>query len=271
MSTINIFRAQALCRSHFKEKLKDKFQPDDQKVGLPTVQNARHLHDDQHLISTNNLPLNTQSAYTSWAPTYDSDRNLTRDLDQLVTARMLGARRYAHMIEAGCGTGKNTPFFSGCCDSVLALDFSSGMLAIAQQRVQAGNVRFAQANLLEPWPSANESVELVSCNLVLEHIENMQPVFNEAARVLANEGMFFVSELHPHKQYLGSQARFMNGQQVETRIEAFTHHVSDFLRAADAAGFKLETLEESWHAEDTGQPPRLISLVFRKRPGNGKD
>jgi len=184
---------------------------------------------------------------------------------------MLGACRYARMIEAGCGTGKNTPFFSGCCDSVLALDFSSGMLAIAQQRVRAGNVRFAQANLLEPWPCAHESVDLVSCNLVLEHIENMQHVFNEAARVLADGGMFFVSELHPHKQYLGSQARFMNGQQVETRIEAFTHHISDFLHAAEASGLKLETLEESWHAEDAGQPPRLISLVFRKRPDNGKD
>jgi malonyl-CoA O-methyltransferase len=213
--------------------------------------------------------VNTQSAYTSWAPTYDTDRNLTRDLDQLVTARLLGARRYARMIEAGCGTGKNTLFFAGCCDSVLALDFSSGMLATAQDRVQAHNVRFAQANLLEPWPCTPDSVELVSCNLVLEHIENMQHVFSEAARVLVDGGTFFVSELHPHKQYRGSQARFISAQQIETRIEAFTHHVSDFLRAADAARLKLETGEESWHAEDIASPPRLISMVFRKRPDHG--
>ena len=208
--------------------------------------------------------MNTESAYTSWAPSYDTDRNLTRDLDQAVTARMLGTRRYAHTVEAGCGTGKNTPFFAGRCDSVLALDFSSGMLAVARERVRAGNVRFEHANLLEQWPCAIDSAALVSCNLVLEHIENMQHVFSEAARVLAADGAFFVSELHPHKQYLGSQARFVSEQQVETRIEAFVHHISDFLRAADAAGLKLETLEESWHAEDAGQPPRLISFVFRK-------
>jgi len=212
--------------------------------------------------------VNTQSAYTNWAPSYDSDRNLTRDLDQAVTARMLGARRYARVVEAGCGTGKNTPFFAGISDSVLALDFSSGMLAIARERVQAGNVRFEQANLLEPWPCTDESAALVSCNLVLEHIENIQFVFIEVARVLAEDGTFFVSELHPSKQYLGSQACFMNELRVETRIEAFVHHVSDFLRAADAAGLKLETLEESWHDEDTGQPPRLISFVFR-HPGDG--
>lgn len=182
---------------------------------------------------------------------------------------MLGGRRYGHMIEAGCGTGKNTPFFAGVSESVLALDFSSGMLAIARERVQAGKVRFEQANLLEPWPCTAESAALVSCNLVLEHIENIQFVFIEAARVLADGGTFFVSELHPHKQHLGSQARFMNAQQVETRIEAFVHHLSDFLNAAKAANLTLETIEESWHDEDTGQPPRLISFVFRKLVGRG--
>lgn len=208
--------------------------------------------------------MNTESAYTTWAPSYDTDRNLTRDLDQVVTARMLGVRRYAHTVEAGCGTGKNTPFFAGISDSVLALDFSSGMLAVARERVRETNVRFEQANLLETWPCASESAALVSCNLVLEHIENIQHVFHEAARVLTTDGAFFVSELHPHKQYLGSQARFMDEAQVETRIDAFVHHISDFLRAADAAGLKLETLEESWHAEDSGMPPRLISFVFQK-------
>ena len=29
-------------------------------------------------------PMNVQQAYVDWAETYDSDRNLTRDLDQMV-------------------------------------------------------------------------------------------------------------------------------------------------------------------------------------------
>lgn len=221
-------------------------------------------HPFHELVTT----MDTDAAYSAWAPRYDSDRNLTRDLDHEVTARMLGGRRYSHMIEAGCGTGKNTPFFASVSNTVLALDFSPGMLAIARGRVHEENVRFEQANLQETWPCADESATLVSCNLVLEHIENIQFVFIEASRVLVNGGTFFVSELHPHKQYLGSQARFMNEQQVETRIEAFTHHTSDFLHAADAAGLKLEKLEESWHSEDHDAPPRLISFVFHKPPSS---
>jgi ubiquinone/menaquinone biosynthesis C-methylase UbiE len=129
------------------------------------------------------ITLNIQTAYTHWAPNYDSDRNLTRDLDGEITARMLRDNRYRLTVETGCGTGKNTPFFASISDTVLALDFSSGMLALARERVRETNASFEHANLLEPWPCANESATLVSCNLVLEHIENMQHVFNEAARV----------------------------------------------------------------------------------------
>lgn len=210
--------------------------------------------------------VNTQSAYTSWAPNYDTDVNLTRDLDREVSARMLGDKRYALTVEAACGTGKNTPFFASVSDSVLALDFSLGMLSVARQRVRETNVKFQQNDLLETWPCADEAAALVSCNLVLEHIENLQHIFNEAARVLAVGGTFFVSELHPHKQYLGSQARFVDAQHIETRIEAFVHHLSDYLHAAEAANLTLEKIEESWHPKEMGQnkPPRLISFIFRK-------
>ena len=42
----------------------------------------------------------------------DEDRNLTRDLDASATAAVLAAHRFAMTIEAGCGTGKNTPFLA---------------------------------------------------------------------------------------------------------------------------------------------------------------
>lgn len=208
--------------------------------------------------------MNTQSAYTAWAPSYDTDVNLTRDLDREITARLLGANRYALTVEAACGTGKNTPFYASISDSVLALDFSPGMLALARERVRDNHVEFQHADLLETWPCADACAALVACNLVLEHIENLQHIFTEAARVLAVGGTFFVSELHPHKQYLGSQARFVNAQQIEIRVDAFVHHLSDYLRAADGAHLRLETIKESWHADDAGKPPRLIAFLFRK-------
>ncbi|MBL8959778.1 MAG: hypothetical protein JNJ98_07995 [Gemmatimonadetes bacterium] len=49
-----------------------------------------------------------------------------------------------------------------------------------------------------------------------------------------------------------------------TRIPAFVHHVSDYLRAAETAGLSLRRLDERWHATDDGEPPRLIVLEFER-------
>ena len=203
------------------------------------------------------------AAYTRWAASYDTDSNATRDLDQSATANVLESLHIGLAIEAGCGTGKNTPLLARISGSVLALDFSPGMLARARGRVRASHVRFEQADLLAPWPCADVSADLVTCNLVLEHIENLEPVFREAARTLSHGGRFFVSELHPCRQYLGSQARFVDENGETTRIPAYVHHVSDFTRAGLAAGFQIERLDEWWPADEAQKPPRLLTLLFR--------
>lgn len=201
-----------------------------------------------------------RDAYTRWSATYDTDRNLTRDLDQVVTQQTLGVQHVTTLLELGCGTGKNTPLLAQIADQVIALDFSEGMIAQAKAKLRAENVRFSLADLTQRWPLADHSVDLVVCNLVLEHIENLAFIFAEADRVLAQGGQFFISELHPYKQYQGSKATFEGGQ-----IPAFIHHSSEFVNAAQIAGFALRSFREWWHTEDRDKPPRLVSFVFEKR------
>lgn len=206
---------------------------------------------------------NVQAAYTQWSATYDTDRNLTRDLDQVVTRRVLGERRFGSIVELGCGTGKNTQLFAQLADHVHALDFSEGMLAQARAKALGSNVRFSVADLTQPWPCADHAADLVAGNLVLEHIADLDVIFAEAARVLARPGQLFLSELHPFKQYMGSKAVF---QHNEARVElpAFVHHISDFLSSAASAGFSLVELGEWWHPEDQQTPPRLVSFLFAR-------
>jgi ubiquinone/menaquinone biosynthesis C-methylase UbiE len=72
-----------------------------------------------------------------------------------------------------------------------------------------------------------------TCNLVLEHVRDLSFIFKEASRVLVESGQFFISELHPFRQYQGTQANFFRNQQ-RTEIQAFVHHISDFTSAAAA-------------------------------------
>jgi ubiquinone/menaquinone biosynthesis C-methylase UbiE len=145
----------------------------------------------------------------------------------------------------------------------MALDFSEGMIAQARAKTDAPNVQFAQADFTQTWPCADSSINLVVCNLVLEHIENLAFVFAEAYRVLADGGKYFVCELHPFKQYQGKKAIFERGEE-QIAIPAFVHHTSDFFEAARSAGFSVTSLREWWHAEDAGLPPRLVSFLFEK-------
>ncbi|WP_040548356.1 class I SAM-dependent DNA methyltransferase [Pedosphaera parvula] len=208
--------------------------------------------------------MSVQAAYNEWSQTYDADTNATRDLDQVVTRRVLGELKVESIIEIGCGTGKNTKFFADLGERVQAMDFSAGMLAKAKENFrEISNVTFSVADITKRWPCAERSAGLVSCNLVLEHVNELSPVFAEAARALIPGGWFFVCELHPFRQYQGTVANFSRGEQ-KTQIPAFVHHISEFVKAAQSCGFTVKRLEEWWHEKDEGKPPRLVSFLFEK-------
>ncbi len=207
--------------------------------------------------------MNIQEAYDNWSVTYDTDLNLTRDLDQTNTAQVLGNLRFNAILEIGCGTGKNTRFLSQIGGNIFALDFSKGMINKAKEKVGSTNVNYCVTDLRSVWPCKAGSFELVTCNLVLEHIEDLSPVFSEAFRVLKNGGHFYISELHPFRQYQGKKARFERGAQT-VEIDAFVHHISELFKEAGDCSFTLSQFRELWHAEDEKKLPRLATFMFRK-------
>lgn len=208
--------------------------------------------------------MSIQQAYDNWSSSYDSDENLTRDLDRQVTRETLADQQFASTLEIGCGTGKNTAFLAERSAHVHALDFSEGMIEKAREKVKMKNVRFSMADLTQRWPAEDGTCDLVVCNLVLEHIEDLSFMFLEAFRVLKEGGKFLVNELHPFLQYEGKKARFERDSGV-TEIPAFTHHISEFLSEAANHGLRLTAFDERWHDQDPrSRPPRLVSFVFQK-------
>jgi ubiquinone/menaquinone biosynthesis C-methylase UbiE len=144
------------------------------------------------------------------------------------------------------------------------------MISRAKEKVTASNVEFITADISQRLNFADGSFDLVSCNLVLEHIKNLQPVFSEISRVLKFGGKFFVSELHPMKQYEGSKARFTqttpDGMSGDTFVlDCFIHHTSDFFNCAMSNGFQCILLDEWFDESSELAVPRLITFLFEKQ------
>jgi len=127
--------------------------------------------------------MNVRKAYSAWSANYDLDRNLTRDLDQIVTRQTLENIRCNSILEIGSGTGKNTALLARIGERVLAIDFSQEMVEKAKAKIQVDNVTFSVADITREWPCADESADLIVCNLVLEHIADLSFVFRKPVAV----------------------------------------------------------------------------------------
>lgn len=215
-------------------------------------------------FAAKNLPMSTRQLYNQWSATYDDVENKTRDLEKKAGQHLLSSIQFASVVELGCGTGKNTAWLQQRAAQLLAVDLSEGMLAKAGEKINAGHVRFQQADLTKPWDFLPEKVDLFTCSLILEHIENLSFIFGEAGRALQSGGYFYICELHPFKQYAGSKARFETAEGLQV-LECFVHHVSDYTSAALQNGFSLTALEEWFDDNDRSNPPRLISFLFQKK------
>lgn len=208
--------------------------------------------------------MSIQDAYNEWSSIYDSNTNLTRDLDEQIIRQVLANKHFTSALEVGCGTGKNTVFLTQIAEKVLAFDFSEGMVAQARKKVSGKHVRFEMVDITQPWRCENGSFDLITCNLVLEHIQDIRHIFAEATRTMKPGGLFFINELHPFKQYGGTKARFERGTET-VELEVFIHHVSEFINTAKAHELRLVLFNEYWHSEDSPiNPPRLASFLFAK-------
>ena len=204
---------------------------------------------------------NNIDKYNAWAYQYDNNINLTRDLDKIVTKKSLSNIDFFKVLELGCGSGKNTEWLISKADRLVGLDFSKNMLALARKKITSEKVTFINADINKKWPVNNNSFDLATINLTLEHIEILDHIFNSLFMKLVEGGKCFVCELHPKKQLAGSKAQFEeNGTYIV--LDVFQHSEQEYIQSAKKAGFNLLAKKDWYDSEE--DIPRLISFLFEK-------
>lgn len=138
------------------------------------------------------------------------------------------------VVDLGCATGSAMGQLSKRFGRahVIGVDLSANMLRASRKRKSwFARSSFVQADA-RALPFANESVDVVFCNLMLPWIGDPGPVFNEVARVLRKEGLFAFATLGPDS--LSEVAEAWHGLDVHAHVNPFAdmHDIGDGLVTA---------------------------------------
>lgn len=209
--------------------------------------------------------MNVKEAYDIWSYQYDTNENKTRDLEAIALRQNLKGQKFSNCLEIGCGTGKNTEWLVSIADTILAVDLSEEMLSKAKQKVNSENVKIVQADINEEWSFVdNKNYDLVIFSLVLEHIENLDLVFKRLNEIVNLNGIIYIGELHPFKQYSGTKARFETADGIQV-VTCFHHNISDFANSAKKYNFQIIDINEYFDNNDKNIIPRILTMIFKKR------
>lgn len=131
-----------------------------------------------------------RDAYRRWAPVYDSTFGLVANRARRATVHMINQRRAGRVLEVGVGTGLSLPHYAPFL-KITGIDLSPEMLAKAQERVQAHDLRHVEG-LYEMDAAhldfADASFDIVAAMYVMTVVPNPERVMQELERVCAPGG-----------------------------------------------------------------------------------
>jgi predicted TPR repeat methyltransferase len=160
-------------------------------------------------------------------------------------------RRFAHMLDLGCGTGLAGAAFRDLAERMTGVDLSAGMLAAARAKNLYGDL--VQADLATFLAESREIYDLVVAADVFAYLTDLSPVCAAVAGVLSPVGLFgFSVETHAGDGVvLGEKLRYAHGGA----------HVRTALAAARLAVVEMEPASTR---NEAGVP--VAGLVVVARP-----
>lgn len=184
--------------------------------------------------------LGVAEGYAAWAPLYDGDGNPLIALEGPAVLNAVGRAAGLWVLDLGCGTGRHALAMAGAGARVVGLDATAAMLDRARRKPGVGSIAWVRGSLPGPLPFEDAAFDRVVLGLVAEHVEPIDRLMIEAARVLRPGGRCVLSALHPDRTAEGQSARFIDPSTGERRsILTFHRPTTAYLDAAAGAGLRL--------------------------------
>lgn len=183
-----------------------------------------------------------REGYGEWAATYEDIVQDAMDLRLLARVQSVAWARVSEAADLACGTGRVGVWLrERGVAAVDGVDLTPEMLEGAQakgvyRRLIVGDMR---ATLL---PAA--VYDLVTLSLADEHLPDLRPLYQEAARIARPGAHFVIVGYHPYFAMDGMPTHYNNAAGEPVAIETYIHLASDHVQAGLEAGWALREMRE---------------------------
>lgn len=112
------------------------------------------------------------------------------------------SQRADRLVDVGCGTGFLSAGLVSYATKVVAIDDSTGMLAVAQENMSSlglGNLELRQGSVSR-LPVEDGQADAVFANMVLHHAPDPQQMISEMTRVAKPGGRIVITDLDTHNK-----------------------------------------------------------------------
>jgi SAM-dependent methyltransferase len=186
--------------------------------------------------------LSVTDGYREWSGTYESVVQDEMDLRLLERIRAVDWGAAERTLDLACGTGRIGRWLRARgVRSLDGIDLTPEMLA--QARAKKVYDRLLQGDLRATGlPPA--TYDLIVEVLADEHLAELQPLYEEAARLSRPGGRFVLVGYHPQFLMNGIPTHFDRSDGQSMAIESHVHLLSDHVKAAQASGWALLEMDE---------------------------
>ena len=115
------------------------------------------------------------------------------------------------------------------------------MLAVARDKALYRSLSLADVTRTD-FPAG--IYDLCTQSLADEHLPSLPPLYQEVARVTAPGGLFVIVGFHPQFLMAGVPTHFDRQPGQPVTIRSYVHLLSDHVKAALAAGWALQEMDE---------------------------
>jgi SAM-dependent methyltransferase len=192
--------------------------------------------------------VSAQAGYGEWAGHYDSTVAAALDRRLLNGLKSIRWNDFKTAADLACGTGR-----TGLWLSEHGVQFIDGA-DITPEMLQRAELKGVYRRLLRADVEATNlpSSSYDLCTLVLadEHLAALEPVHQEAARLLVPGGFFVLIGYHPFFLMNGVPTHYHRMDGAAVTIQSYVHLFSEHFQAGSDAGLTLLEFQERVVDED---------------------